>query len=154
MTSEASELWLLVRASGQLCALPLEHVDETMRPQPVRTVAGVAPFVRGVAVIRGVPVPVVDAASALGQAAASSTTKRFVALKTGERRLALAVDEVVDVRRIAPGLLANVPPLLAAASEQVLAAIGTLDSELLMVLRSGKLVPDATWAAIAAEGSR
>jgi purine-binding chemotaxis protein CheW len=154
VTGEVPDLWLLLRAGGQLCALPLAHVDETMRPQPVRAVAGAAPFVRGVAVIRGLPVPVVDAASVLTQAEASSNGTRFVVLETGERRVALAVDEVVGVRRIDHTLLSDVPPLLAVAREDVLAAIATLDSELLMVLRSGKLVPDASWAAIEAGAGR
>jgi purine-binding chemotaxis protein CheW len=154
VTRHVPELWLLIRAGTQLCALPLEHVDETMRPQPVRAVAGVPPFVRGVAVIRGLPMPVVDAASAIGQAEPSSNGRRFVALKTGDRRVALAVDEVVGVRQINHSCLADVPPLLAGASEHVVSAIGMLDLELLMVLRSGKLVPEATWAAIEAGASR
>ena len=125
-----------------------------MRPQPVRAVSGVPPFVRGVAVIRGRPVPVVAAASAIGQAATSSSEARFVTLKTAERRVALAVDEVVGVRLIDHTQFADVPPLLARAGEHVVSAIGTLDSELLMVLRSGKLVPEATWAAMEAGASR
>lgn len=153
MTPEVPELWLLVRAGGQLCALPLEHVDETMRPQPVRAVAGVPPFVRGVAMIRGLPVPVVDAASAIGQVEASSDGTRFVSLKIAERRVALAVDEVIGVRQINHSYLADVPPLLAGTSANIV-AIGALDSELLMVLRSGKLVPETTWTAIEAGDSR
>jgi purine-binding chemotaxis protein CheW len=134
--------------------LPLEHVDETMRPQPVRVLAGVPTFVRGVTVIRGRPVPVVDAACAIGQAEPSSNGTRFVALKTAERCVALAVDEVVGVRQINHRHLADVPPLLAGANEHVVSAIGTLDSELLMVLRSGKLVSETAWAAIEAGDRR
>ena len=148
MTREGRGLWLVVRAGTQLCALPLEHVDETMRPQPVRALAGAPPFVRGVAVIRGLPVPVVDAATAIGQAEPSSNGTRFVALKTAERRVALLVNEVVGVRQIDLRDLFELPPLLASASERVVSAIGMLDSELLMVLRSGKLVSEATWAAV------
>lgn len=144
---------LLVRVGAQLCALAIEHVDETMRPLPVRAVAGVPSFVRGVAVIRGMPVPVVDAASLLGQPEAASPA-RFVAVKALERRVALAVDEVVGVKRLDPEQLSRLPPLLAAASDQVVAAIGILDTELLMVLRSGKLVPDDARAALDAGAVR
>jgi purine-binding chemotaxis protein CheW len=155
VTTDAPELCLLVRVGRQLCALPLQHVDETMRPQPVRAVAGVPRFVRGVAVIRGSPVPVVDAASALlGGGELSSHVTRFVSLKTADRRVALAVDQVVGVRRIDRRHLSDLPPLLTAASEQVVSAIGTLDGELLIVLRSGKFVPDVVWSAIEAEQTR
>lgn len=103
--------------------------------------------------IRGLPVPVVDAASAIGQPEASSDGRRFVSLKIAERRVALAVDEVIGVRQINHSHLADVPPLLAGTSANVV-AIGTLDSELLMVLRSGKLVPETTWMAIEPGDSR
>lgn len=154
MNRDSRDLWLLVRAGAQLCALPLEQVDETMRPQPVRAVSGVPHFVRGVAVLRGLPVPVIDAASAIGQPESTSRGSRFVTLKIADRRVAVAVDEVVGVRRIDEGALSDLPRLLAAASEQVVSAIGTLDAELLMVLESGKLVPEIVWAAIEAESNR
>jgi purine-binding chemotaxis protein CheW len=148
VSTHAGELCLLVRAGGQLYVLPLEHVEETMRPLAVRAVAGVPPFVRGLAVVRGVPVPVVDAKCVCGKDKRSSDVTRFVALKVADRRIALAVDQVLGVRRIDRILLSDLPPLLSAAGEEVVSAIGTLDTELLMVLRSGKLVPEDVWKAI------
>lgn len=148
MTSEVRELCLLVRAGRQLCALPLEHVDETMRPQPVHAVAGAPRFVRGLAVIRGVPVPVVDAASVLGDEALHPA--RFVTIRTAHGRVAFAVDHVLGVSRIDRNTVSHLPPLLAHANVDIVAAIGTLDAELLMVLRSIRLVPEAVWTTIEA----
>ena len=150
MTDEVRERCLLVRVGTQLCALLLEHVAETMRPQPVRALAGMPPFVRGVAVIRGLPVPVVDAAAVLGEEGVASPATRFVALKAADRRVALAVDRVVGVRQLDRKQLSDLPPLLAAVSERVVSAMGTLDGELLIVLRSGKFVPESVWTAIEA----
>jgi purine-binding chemotaxis protein CheW len=151
---EAGGSCLLVRAGGQLYALPLEHVEETMRPMPVRAVGGLPPFVLGMAVIRGIPVPVVDATCITGGSQPSPGVTRFVALKMADRRVALAVDEVIGVRRIHVAQLAQLPPLLAAVDDPVITMIGTLDRELLMVLRSGNLVPASAWQAIATgEGS-
>lgn len=150
MRPGAADLCLLVRAGEQLYALPLEHVEETMRPLAVRRLAGVPPFVRGLAVVRGVPVPVVDLTSVVGRNEPSSQVMRFVALKLADRRVALAVDEVFGVRQIDRTQLSHVPPLLSAAGEHVVRAIGTLDAELLMVLRSGKLIPEDVWTAIVA----
>jgi len=139
------ELSLVIRAGGQLYALPLDCVAEIMRPQPVRAVAGGPPFVLGVAVIRGVPVPVVDGATTLGDGTVSSSATRFVSVKTGDRQVALAVDEVIGVRSIERTQLSGLPPLMASIDAQVISAIGLLDRELLMVLRCGRLLPEDLW---------
>lgn len=113
---------------------------ETMRPQPVRAVGGAPPFVCGVSVIRGMPVPVVSGAIVCGADPEAPPPTRFVSLKAGDRLVALAVDEVVGVRPIDRVRLGSLPPLLAAAQEQLISAIGLLDGELLVVLQSAALV--------------
>lgn len=134
--------WLVCRVQTRLCALPLEHVIETLRPMPVEPVAGAPPFVLGLAVIRGVPLPVVDAARLLGTDQAKA--ERFVTVIAGNRRIALAVDCVLGVRAVAPESLQALPPLLHEADTDVIAAIGLLDAELMLVLRSAKLLPEGT----------
>ena len=125
-----------------------------MRPLPVSAVAGAPPFVRGVTVIRGLRVPVVDSAAVLCRGDEPFPVTRFVALKIADRRVALGVCAVIGVRHISGNQLAELPPLLATAGAHVVTAIGTLDSELLMVLRSGKLVSEDAWAAIDAVENR
>jgi purine-binding chemotaxis protein CheW len=132
---------LICRVGTRLCSLPLTHVVETLRPLPVEPVAGAPPGVLGLAVIRGSAVPVVDVARLLG--AAGVRAERFVTVMVGDRRVALAVDRVLGVRAVAPESLQVLPPLLGADSD-VVAAIGLLDSELLLVLRSARLLPDET----------
>jgi purine-binding chemotaxis protein CheW len=134
-----------------LCALPLEHVEETMRPLPVEPIAGVPSFVQGLAVIRGVPIPVVDAASILSGDASHPT--RFVTVKTGTRRIALAVDAVVGVIEIPPDAVDVLPPLFHSNGLDAISAIGVLDADLLLVLQSTRLVPDDVWATIQSGGS-
>ncbi|KQW02895.1 hypothetical protein ASC87_00640 [Rhizobacter sp. Root1221] len=131
--------------------MPLAHVVETMRPLPVEAVAGAPHFVRGLAVIRGMPVPVVDAAHLLGELAAPAN--RFVTVIAGERRVALAVDSVLGVREVPTDSLHQLPPLLQEAGGDVVAAIGLLDAELLLVLSSTRLLPDDSWAGNAALGA-
>jgi purine-binding chemotaxis protein CheW len=150
VSTEDPVRWLVVRVGSQLGALPLDHVVETMRPQPVHSVAGVPGFILGLTSIRGMPTPVVDAVSVLGAVARPSSEKRFVTLRTANRRIALAVDQVLGVREIHSRQLADLPPLLAGIHAQVVSAIAMLDGELLMVLHAGKLVPEDTWAAMAA----
>jgi purine-binding chemotaxis protein CheW len=142
---------LLCRVGGLLCALPLEHLVETMRPLAVQPLAGSPPFVRGLAVIRGAPLPVVDAAMLLGGSDGAAT--RFVTLKTGSRHVALAVGEVVGVRALPAAELHALPPLAGEMAAEAVAAIGAADEALLVVLRSARLVPDATWAALERAGA-
>ena len=137
---------LLVRAAGRLCAVPIAHVVEVMRPLPVERIPGAPTFVHGLAIIRGAPMPVVD----LGLLTARrSATGRFVTLRLGDRRAVLAVDSVVGVRALDGRLLQELPPLLRDAGAEVVEAIGVIDTELLVSLRAGRLVPEDVWQALA-----
>src|SRR5688572_15607941 len=64
-------MWLICRVSTRVCALPLDAVVETMRPLVVEPVAGAPGFVSGLSIVRGEPIPVVDAARLLGTEVAS-----------------------------------------------------------------------------------
>jgi purine-binding chemotaxis protein CheW len=137
-----------------------------MRPLRVDGLANMPPFVLGLSIIRGAPTPVVDAAALLGHgpaggvahereeqwdanAVGASAPTRFVVLRAGERRVALAVAAVLGVRPLARETLQALPPLLRHADEQVVAAIGTLDAGLLTVLAGSYLVPPSLWTALA-----
>jgi purine-binding chemotaxis protein CheW len=148
-----ANLILLCRVGSSVCALPIEHVSETMRPLPVEPFAGSPTFVLGLSIIRGSPVPVVDAGRLLGAAEQPRLT-RFVTIKVGERRAALAVGAVVGVWSLAATSLDELPPLLREASGDVVAAIGRLDADLLLVLRSARIVPESVWTALEAGEDR
>jgi purine-binding chemotaxis protein CheW len=132
-------LWVVFRVGERRCALPAATVIEVMRPQPIRAAARTRDGVLGVATIRGALVPVVAAAALFGGQPATPT--RFITLRLGDRAVALAVDEVLGVERI-PDVSA-LPPLLAEANAGVIEGIGQLDSELLLLLRTGYLTPFA-----------
>ena len=138
---------LLVRAAGRLCAVPIAHVVEVMRALPVEPIPGAPSFVPGLAIIRGAPMPVVDLGLVTGGRSASG---RFVTLRLGDRRAALAVDAVVGVRTVDARLLQTLPPLLRDAGAEVVDTVGVLDGELLVALRAGRLVPEEVWQALAA----
>lgn len=141
---------LVTRVGGFACALPIAHVIETMRPLPVEPIGsasdGALALVDGVAMIRGAAVPVVDVRKLLGVPGAAAT--RFVIVRAAERRVALAVDAVLEVRRIEAAALPSLPPLLRSAQRELISAIGALDNELLVVLDSARVLPDDSWRAI------
>jgi purine-binding chemotaxis protein CheW len=149
LSGNESGLSLLCRVEGRLFALPLVHVVETMRALPVKAVASAPGFVPGVAIIRGVPVPVVDAAALFGAGRAAAT--RFVTLRVDQRQIALAVEAVIGVRSVSGETLGEMPPLLRGAQADVVSSIGALDAELLLVLSSARVVPDSLWRALESE---
>jgi purine-binding chemotaxis protein CheW len=110
-----------------------------MRPLPLEHVADTRDFVRGMSIVRGEPVPVVDARRLLDGSDAAPGG-RLVTLRVGARSVALHVDEVLGVRIIAPELLQEVPPLLGDASD-ARTALGALDGRLLELLDTARLLP-------------
>ncbi|MGH7656110.1 MAG: chemotaxis protein CheW [Gemmatimonadaceae bacterium] len=137
--------FLLCRVRDVSCALPLAQVEETMRPLPVEAINGMPPFVRGVAIVRGAPIPVVDAEALLFGSTGSQVT-RFVTVKTGSRRVALSVGAVAGIVDVPAETVAAMPPLLKQARDDVVASVGALDQELLLVLSAAKIATDEVWA--------
>lgn len=118
-------------------ALPIASVIEVMRPLPIEAIgAATSRGVLGVSVIRGVPTVVVDATVLVGQPAAPP--RRFVTLRTGDRVVAFAVQDVLGVEVLAA--THALPPLLRDADAGVLAQIATRDTDLLAVLHTSHLI--------------
>ena len=140
---EAPHRVLAVRAGARMLALPIESVVETMRPMPIEPLAGAPSFVRGLAVIRGAAIPVVDVAELLG--GAGETPGRFVTVRLGARRIALAVEAVLGLSAIEPASFARLPPLLDGAARGAVDSVGLLDGELVLVLRAARVLPDEVW---------
>jgi purine-binding chemotaxis protein CheW len=140
---------LLVRAGARVCALPVEHVVETMRPLPAAPLSGTPVFVRGAAVVRGQAVPVIDLEAFLGERTAQPA-RRFVLVHCGKRAAALAVTDVIGVHRRGPSV--GGPPLLSAACAGAVESMAVLDEQLLLVLRAARVVPEDVWRALEGAG--
>lgn len=149
-----STLRLLVCEVGRrTCGLSLEYVAETMRPLPLEPLATAPGFVAGLSIVRGQPIPVLDLRYLLGSASAPERARRLVTLRIGPRRAGLLVDGVQGVRGVPRETLAALPRLLGDASAEVVTEIGRLDEKLLLVLESGRLVPESVWAAAHERGA-
>jgi purine-binding chemotaxis protein CheW len=139
----------VVTAGARACAFPLHHVGETMRPLPIKPVAGTPGFVCGVSVIRGTPTPVVDLKALLENSEHSPSFGRFVTLKLERRQVAIGVDSVVGLMNLELAQLGELPPLLRDASAKLIESFGSLDAQLLLVLRAARIVPDEFWVSLA-----
>ena len=148
LASNANRI-LAVGVHTHVCALPLMQVIETMRPLPVEPIAGVPSFVRGVSIVRGIPTPVVDLGTLLGMP--GGVAGRFVTLRVGERQVALSVDAVLGVHNLNSSTIQKLPPLFREASKDVIEAMGTLDTQLLVVLRQGWELAEDVWEAVAVD---
>lgn len=138
---------LLVRVPFAVCALPVSEVIETMRPLPISPLSNVPDFIYGIAVIRGIPTPVIDL-GALFQAEERTLSRRFVTVRCGGRAVALAVQSVIGVAGLDSLNFTNMPSLLKTARTDVIEAIGSLDAELLVMLQTTTLVPESVWRSI------
>jgi purine-binding chemotaxis protein CheW len=143
-----SRLYMLV--GRRTCAIPTSSVVETMRPLPVERLGRGPAFLRGVAVIRGAPVPVLDLDALLGGDGEAAAARFVVVRASADRRAALAVGAVLGVRDLPAEALEEMPPLLRQATADAVDAIGTLDAALLVVLGSARLVPESVWEGLAA----
>lgn len=125
-----------------ICALPVRHVVEILRPLPVEAVRGAPDFVRGMALVRGAPAPVVDAARLL-TGNAGGTIQRYVSLRADGSRVMLAVEAVLGVHTLDAATLEELPTLLSSLNASSVQRIGAYGQQLIFLLDAARLVgPD------------
>jgi len=139
---------LVFRAGPLLCAVHLDEVVETMRPLEARALAGTPPFVLGITVLRGVPTPVIDVSRLLGGGPADA--ERYLAVRTERGTIALATGEILGIRVVEAEPTGGHPALLGGGNTRMVAGVGTLGAEPLLLLQSLRAVPDEVWEAAAA----
>ncbi|MEZ4272731.1 MAG: chemotaxis protein CheW [Myxococcota bacterium] len=135
---------LLMRCGERLCALPVEHVGETMRPLSIQGLENVPNFVCGISIIRDQPTPIADLRRILGDSVLSPPT-RLVTVRVAGRTVGLLVDEVLGVRSKAKFTLSALPPLLQHAAHDAIEALAQTDNALLSVLHAGSILPPQVW---------
>lgn len=146
-TPTPSHVYLVCRSGPRLCALPIEQVQETMRPLPTSPLPAMPAFMVGAAIVRGAVAPVVNLALLMGEAG-GGLPARFVAIALGARTVVLAVEHVIGVRTLKTQTVNEIPLLVQAVDAGSVAAITILDAELLLLLQSARLIPDSVWTAL------
>lgn len=131
--------WLACRVATHTCALPLESTVETMRPLPLEAFPKAPPFVAGMAIIRGVPTPVVDMRALMGEP--SSAFGRFVTVRIKGRPVALAFDGVMGIHRLPESTARELPPLLKNVAGETIAEVSVKDADLLLVFEASRIFP-------------
>jgi chemotaxis signal transduction protein len=114
-----------VRAGGEHYALPVRGVTEVTHLGELTPVPGAGRGLLGVRNLRGQVVPVVDFATLVGLDPEAGPT-RIVVAEEGGRRVALAVESVVDVGPL--------PPASEAADSGYLTGTTLVDGELVGIV--------------------
>jgi purine-binding chemotaxis protein CheW len=136
---------LVFRAGPLFCALPLDEVAETMRPLPTRPLAGTPPYVRGLTILRGAPAPVIDVTRLLTGMAGE--TVRYLAVRAGRGPVACATGPVLGVRRVEVEPPDGPAVRFTGVARALIAGVGTVGTDPLLLLRGIHAVPDEVWEA-------
>lgn len=151
-TRQASSSWLFCRFDRTLCALPMPQVIEIMRVLPIEPVAGAPAYVRGLSVVRGAPVPVVDLGRIVNGAAVNAT--RLTTIRTAVGVVALALSEVIGIETMDGSALDGLPPLLRDTATETIAGIAARDTELVFFLQASRIISVDVQAQLIAAGVR
>jgi len=136
MSSElGTAAWCTFRLAGTFYGLPVEQVQEVLRPAPITRVPVAAPAVRGLLHLRGTIVTVIDLAQVLGMPASDDRPRPHVVVRDGERSVSLLVDAIGDVQRHARETVQPSPGTLSTAIRELVAGAIPQPNELLLVLQ-------------------
>lgn len=95
--------------------------------------------------MRGTVAIVVDLGLLLGSSIPASW-QRFVAIRLGERQVALAVEKVFGVEELEA--VGELPPLLQSVDTTFVEGIRIRDGELLTILSLSRMIPPDVWDAL------
>ena len=128
--------YLIVQVSSRPCALMLQRGMEVLRLPELMQQQDAAAGLLGMAEIRGAVTPVLDLRVLLGLPASDVPAKRLVMLRIEDQPVALAVEAVIGVHRLAADQLETIA--LPQAAEQT---VGRFDLGFARVIGTAGLVP-------------
>lgn len=133
--TQPSGAWCTFRLAGGAYAVPVEQVQEVLRPAPITRVPMAAPAVRGLLHLRGAIVTVIDLAQVLGLPASDACPRPHIVVRDGERSVSLLVDAIGDVQRHAIEEIQASPGTLSPAIRELVMGAIPQPHELLLVLQ-------------------
>lgn len=131
---------LVFRMGHERFGIPLSDVHEVLDAQPIQRVPDAADTVLGVTSIRGALTTVYDVRSLLSSG--GSADGALLVFDRGDRRIAVAIDDVFDATLVESGELLEVPRR--AASDGLLSGMLRRGSELVAVLDTDAFLAAAT----------
>ena len=80
--------------------------------------------------------------------------QRLITIRTGGRTIALAAEAVLGIVAIDADKLGRLPPLLGDGAADTIAAIGSLDAELLFFLQTTRIIADDLFDRLVRDGEQ
>jgi purine-binding chemotaxis protein CheW len=143
---------LACQSATHICALPLTAIVETMRPLPLESFPKAPPFVSGIAIIRGMPTPVVDMRALMAEPTrAGRGAGRFVMVRINDRVVALAFDAVLGIHNLSAHNVIGLPPLLKNVAGETISEVSTRDQDLLLFFEASRIFPPGLIESLLAE---
>lgn len=139
---------LIASAGGHTCALPLAAEMELMRPLDVEPLPDVPPFVLGMALVRGVPVPVIDLPRLLEAQRENAPHRRWIFSRRNDQALVLAVESVDGVAELDRAALEAAPTFGSRTDDALVSAIALHEQRLFWLLETARIVPAGVWEAL------
>lgn len=137
------EEYLTFALGGEEYAVPVDRVQEVLRPPPVTEVPRAPPHVLGVVTVRGRVVAVVDPRARLGLPAPADPHEdawRLVIVDAGDGPCGLRVDAIASVVRLPAGSLEPCPQGIGGDAADCLLGIGRERERLFTVIEPGALL--------------
>jgi purine-binding chemotaxis protein CheW len=131
---------LVFRMGHERFGIPLSDVHEVLDAQPIQRMPDASDSVLGVTSIRGALTTVYDVRALLS--AGGNADGALLVFNRGDRRLAIAIDDVFDATVVEEGQMLPVPRR--AASDGLLTGVLRRGSELVDVLDTNALLAAAT----------
>lgn len=136
----ADERFLTFRSEGRLYALPAASVSEVVRMPPLARVPQAPRSLMGLANLRGTVLPVASVRALLGRTDIAATLASRLIVLDGTSKVALAVDEVANLVRIAPEKVRTAEADIASEAGEHLRGVFENDSGVAKILDIAELL--------------
>jgi purine-binding chemotaxis protein CheW len=140
MTTLTISRLVTFRVGADLFAADIQSVERVLRYAPPRRIPHVPDWIEGVLQYEGRVLPVIDLRRRFGIAAREATAQtRLVVMSAGGCWIAAVVDQVLDVRPIAPNEIAPPPPLVRGLAGTYLHGVVSRNGQLVVVLDTERI---------------
>lgn len=126
---------VVVRLDRECYGIPIEHVHEIVRMQPVTRIPRAPTFVEGVINLRGQVIPVVDLRRRFGlPEVGGDGAERIVVVEMDGARVGVVVDAVLEVLRVPESTVVPPEELLATSQVRFLQGVAKQGESLILLL--------------------
>jgi purine-binding chemotaxis protein CheW len=134
---------VVFRVGGQEFAFNVFHVQRILRYEAPAPLPKSPAFLEGVLQVQGAVVPVIDLRKRFELQAPQREETRTVVLEAEGLTVAVVVDAVVEVARVAAGAVAAPPAVVRGLAAEYIQGIITLSGRTIILLQSTRLLTSA-----------